>query len=121
MNKSRPVIGVVGPCAAGKTTLSNSLRELGYAAKPIAQEHSFAPTMWQRITNPSILIYLDVTYDVSMQRRKMNWNEAEFEEQHRRLAHAREHADFYLHTDPLTINEVLERTVDFLESHLSDS
>ena len=54
-----PKIGVVGPCAAGKTTLIAGLRNHGYTAKHIAQEHSYVPAMWQLLTNPDILIYLD--------------------------------------------------------------
>jgi hypothetical protein len=44
----------------------------------------------------------------------MNWDESDFSEQQRRLAHARQHADFYLHTDDLTIQEVLNQVLAFL-------
>ncbi|MBN1303210.1 MAG: AAA family ATPase [Anaerolineales bacterium] len=108
------VIGVVGPCGAGKTTLVRGLKEHGYHLRHIAQEHSYVPYMWKRISNPDILIFLQVSYPVSMQRRKMNWTEAEFQEQQRRLAHALEHADFILDTDQLMIEEVLERVLSFL-------
>ncbi len=110
-------IGIVGPCAAGKTTLIRALKEHGYAnARHIAQEHSYAPTMWQRISHPDVLIYLDVSYPVSRQRRCLDWTEQEYQEQHFRLRHALEHADFYLHTDPLQPEEVAAQVLEFLGS-----
>ena len=112
------LIGVVGPCAAGKSTLVEYLTAQGYQARHIAQEHSFVQEMWQKITNPDVLIFLQVSYSVSMQRRKMDWSKADYEEQQRRLRHAREHADFYLETDALTIEEVRESVQRFLDSLL---
>jgi GTPase SAR1 family protein len=108
-------IGVVGPCASGKSTLINGLKKLGYTVRHIAQEHSYAPTMWERISHPNILIFLDVSFQVSQMRRDLNWNLADFEEQQRRLSHARSHANFYLNTDLFTPEEVLERVTSFLD------
>jgi thymidylate kinase len=71
--------------------------------------------MWQKLAKPEKLIYLDVSYAVSMQRRPLDMTRNEFEEQNRRLAHARQHADFYLHTDPLTPAEVLNRVSEYLQ------
>jgi len=31
----------------------------------IAQEHSYVPYMWKRITNPDLLIYLNASFEVS--------------------------------------------------------
>jgi len=39
-------IMIVGPCAAGKTTLEANLTKLGYDARAVAQEHSEVQTMW---------------------------------------------------------------------------
>ena len=111
-----PLIGIVGPCASGKSTLTANLKRLGYRARPIAQEHSLAPNMWQRLTKPDVLIVLDVSFAEAQRRRKMQWREEDYREQHRRLAHARAHADFYLHTDGLTPQEVAERVIAFLNS-----
>jgi thymidylate kinase len=72
--------------------------------------------MWQRITNPDVLIFLDVSYPISVQRRKINWNLDEYKEQQRRLAHARAHADFLLQTDPYSEDEVASIVVEYLES-----
>ena len=114
-------IGVVGPCAAGKTTLIAGLKAHDYQVKHIAQEHSYVPDMWKRLTNPDFLIYLDVSYPISMKRRALNWNQQEFDEQVRRLTHARQHADFYLKTDFLTSQEVLDRVLGFIASVSGES
>jgi thymidylate kinase len=110
------LIGVVGPCSAGKTTLIRELTAKGYAARHIAQEHSFVPDMWKRISNPDILIYLDVSYEVSMKRRNLDMSEEEFRIQTERLSHARQQADFFLNTDYKTIEEVRNQVLNFLEN-----
>jgi deoxyadenosine/deoxycytidine kinase len=104
-------IAIVGPCAAGKTTLAEALRGRGYNARQIVQEHSFVPAMWQIITKPDVLIYLDASYDVCTRRKGFNWLPHEHAEQIRRLAHARQHCHIYIHTDQLTPAEVLKRVM----------
>jgi ABC-type branched-subunit amino acid transport system ATPase component len=108
-------IGIVGPCTAGKSTLINRLRgRYNVVLRHIAQEHSYVQNMWQRLNPPNWLVFLDVTYPVSMQRKKLNWTLAEYQEQQRRLIHARQHADFYLMTDELTPDQVAEKVGEFL-------
>jgi len=107
-------IGVVGPCGAGKSTLVAALKQNGYEGKHIAQEHSYVPYMWKRITDPDVLIYLFVSYPISKGRRSLNWNEAEYQEQIRRLEHARENADLIIDTDPLDPEQVLTQVLQFL-------
>ena len=107
-------VAIVGPCCAGKTTLAAALRERGYEASPLAQEHSFAPGMWEKMAHPDALVYLDVTYEVAQHRRFMNWTPADMAEEQRRLRHAREHCDLYLHTDELTVEQVRKTVLDFL-------
>jgi guanylate kinase len=109
-------VGIVGPCAAGKSTLVSALSKRGYEAKHIAQDHSFVDDMWQRLTNPRVLIYLSVSYSTTLARRNMNWTRNEYAEQLRRLAHAHAHADYILETDDLTPDEVLEFVVSYLHS-----
>lgn len=109
-------IGIVGPCAAGKSTLAAGLARYGFKARHIAQEHSFVPFMWQRITNPDLLIYLHVSFPQTLTRRKLNWTEAEYQEQLDRLEHARAHADLYLDTDPMTVEDVLKAALNFIQA-----
>lgn len=112
------LIGIVGPCSAGKSTLIAGLSEQGYSARHIAQEHSYVPDMWQTISNPKVLIYLDVSYQESMRRRPLEMTEYEFQDQKQRLHHAYEHADLYLDTEHLTIEEVRKQVLSFLENRL---
>jgi cytidylate kinase len=116
--KERPLIAVVGPCASGKSQLVRALRAQEYNAREVVQEHSYVPTMWQRITQPDLLIYLDVSWEIACQRRPTNAKATWWDELSRRLRHARQHADLYIHTDALTPQEVLERTQDFLKHAL---
>jgi len=113
MSQTRPVtpIAIVGPCAAGKTTLARGLQSHGLAARQIAQEHSYVPYMWQRLTQPDVLIYLDASYQVCTQRKLLNWTEAEYAEQLHRLAHAREHCDVYIDSTDLSSDEVLRQAL----------
>jgi len=114
--KRNPLIGIVGPCGAGKTTLAAGLQRNGYRARAIVQEHSYVKDMWQRMTRPDILIFLQASCSVGGTRRQMKWTESEWSEQERRLEHAREHADFHLNTDTLGIEEVLYRVLEFLQN-----
>jgi deoxyadenosine/deoxycytidine kinase len=110
-------IGIVGPCAAGKSTLVHALFLRGYQAKHIAQEHSYVPDMWQRLTQPDLLIYLEVSFPTSLQRRSLNWTQREFDEQVRRLRHSHQHAHLVINTDLLTPAQVLEQVLDFLQQN----
>jgi hypothetical protein len=114
-------VGVVGPCAAGKSTLISGLSSLGYTARHIAQEHSYVPDMWQRISHPDVLIYLHVDYPQTLARRKMDWTEAEYDIQLDRLAHARRHAHLVIDTTALTIPEVLDNALAFLSDLSKDT
>jgi deoxyadenosine/deoxycytidine kinase len=118
--KEKGKIGIVGPCAAGKSTLAASLKKYGYNVRHIAQEHSYVPFMWRRITNPDILIFLDVSYELTKFRRKLNWTEAEYAEQHHRLRNARQYADLYIDTNAMTPDQVLKRVLAFLEQEYHD-
>lgn len=113
---NRSLIGVVGPCGSGKSTLITGLERYGYTCRHIAQEHSYVQAMWQRIAKPDILIFLDASFPVSTARRKLNWQKIDHEEQYRRLAHARQHANVVIDTDALTPEQVLQKVLDYLES-----
>ena len=109
------LIGVVGPCGSGKSTLIAGLTQHGYVCRHIAQEHSYVQAMWQIITKPDILICLNSSFQTSTARRKLNWNESDYAEQLRRLAHAREHANLIIHTENLAPDLVLQQALDFLK------
>src|SRR5690349_14913141 len=110
------LIGVVGPCGSGKSTLIAGLEKYGYICRHIAQEHSYVQAMWQIISKPEILIYLKASFPVSTARRKLNWREEDHAEQLRRLTHARDHANLIVNTDDLTPEQVLQKVLDFLRS-----
>ena len=111
----KPLIGVVGPCGSGKSTLIAGLEKYGYPCRHIAQEHSYVPAMWQIISRPELLIYLGASFPVSTERRRLEWQEKDYQEQLRRLAHARQHAHLFIDTDHLTPDQVLQAALDFLE------
>lgn len=113
-----PLIGVVGPCGAGKSTLIRGLEEHGYRCRHIAQEHSFAKQMWKIISKPDILIFLECSFENSTKRRKLNWQPADHEEQIRRLSHAFEHADLIINTNTLDESGVLAQALAYLKSRI---
>jgi len=93
------------------------LANLGWDCHHIAQEHSYVPNMWLRITHPDFLIYLQVSYANTLRRRNLNWTEAEYEEQLHRLRHARENANLIVETDDLTPEQVIQFVLDALQKH----
>lgn len=72
-------------------------------------------SMWQKIARPDLLIYLSVSFPISTARRKLDWQSKDFDEQLRRLDHARQHADLSIDTDDLTPEQVLQRVLDYLK------
>jgi hypothetical protein len=73
--------------------------------------------MWQRIVNPDLLIFLDVSYPTTLIRRQLDWDETEYQEQQRRLEHARQFADCYIDTELLSIDEVLQAAFSFIQEY----
>jgi deoxyadenosine/deoxycytidine kinase len=108
-------IAIVGPCASGKTTLAGALQAKKISARQIAQEHSYVANMWEVLTKPSILIYLDASYPVCTQRKSLSWTLKEYEAQQDRLAHARANCHIYIETDQLTPDEVLQHVLHALQ------
>jgi hypothetical protein len=102
-----PRVVVVGPDAAGKTELVKRLLALGYNARCCAQDHSYVPDMWQRISKPDFLVYLDARLKTIARRRSIDWGQERLDKLNARLAHARAHCDFYLPTDDLEPAEVV--------------
>ena len=108
-----PNIVVVGVCSAGKSTLVRSLRERGYSARAVSQEHSYVPYLWQR-SKPDLLIYLDASLHTIRGRGRPRWPQYLLDEEHLRLIHARVHCDLYIHTDDLSPEDVASRVMTFV-------
>jgi len=108
-------IAVVGPCSSGKSTLTTALKAAGYEARHPAQEHSYVPNMWQRLSQPDLLIYLDVDYANARARRPhIDGGPQRLAEQRHRLRHALEKCDLYLDSSGLSVVEVETAVFNFL-------
>ena len=105
---------VVGPCAAGKSTLVTALRELGYDAHVSGQEHSEIATLWQH-SQPDVLIALEVEIRAVRGRRGGSWPEWLHDVQVRRLAEASRAANLVIDTNGLTPQSVVDRVVAYLQ------
>ena len=108
---SNGLIGVVGVCASGKSTLIKGLSAYGYRCRHIAQEHSYVQDMWQRLTQPDILIFLHVSFEETKRRKPLNWTIEEYQAQITRLQHANQHANIHIKTDNLTPEDLLEQAL----------
>jgi len=110
-----PRIVVVGPCAAGKTTLVGNLRPLGYNIKSCVQEHSLTPQLWKKFSKAEILVFLDAELRTIAQRQnRSDWTQRRLDGQRERLADARANCDLYLSTDGLTREQVADAVEAFL-------
>ncbi|MGB9593790.1 MAG: hypothetical protein ACPL7R_06615 [Anaerolineae bacterium] len=108
-------IGIVGVCGSGKTSLAWRLRQAGYEAAEIAQEHSYVPDMWRRIHPPDVLIFLDAEYETVMRRRPNPLMTPRlYAEMRERVQHAREHADLVIATDGLDEEGVFREAARYL-------
>ncbi len=110
---SRRIV-VVGPCAAGKSTLVAALQALGYDAHVSGQEHSAIPNLWQH-SDPDVLIVLDVDIAAVRNRRGGQWPEWLHDLQVKRLDAASRAADLAIDTSGLRAQAVVDRVVAFLK------
>jgi len=107
---------VAGVCVSGKTTLVKSLRELGFDAHNVAQEHSTIKKLWNH-KEPDILIVLDAQLATIRLRRIVPWGEERLTVQRERLGDAFEHADVYIHTDNLSRDDIVQRVLEHIRRH----
>ncbi len=114
-NRSGFLIGVVGNCVAGKTTLVQGLKALGYLAVNIPQEHSVAPKFWRKL-NVNFLVLLSCTLETAKQRRHIAWGQERLEQQAIKLSDARAHCQLVLPTDDLSIEQVLNTVVEAVQA-----
>lgn len=108
------IVVVVGVCGSGKTTLVRKLRDNGIEAYNVAQEHSCIKKLWKH-KNPNKVIMLDAKYDTIQKRRGVLWGKETLNEQHERLEDARNNSDLFIKTDDLTIAEVADVVLRFLQ------
>jgi chloramphenicol 3-O-phosphotransferase len=111
--ESRKIV-VVGPCAAGKSTLVTALRELGYDAHASGQEHSEIAMLWQH-SHPDVLIALEVDISAVRDRRGGSWPEWLHDRQVRRLAAASRAADLAIDTTAISPQTLVDRVVAYLQ------
>jgi hypothetical protein len=112
-----PVIKVVGVSASGKSTLVRRLREQGYDARAVSQEHSQVATLWKQFDVPRVLVYLDTTLEAQQQRRTDgDWTAAILDEERQRLHDAYAEADLRINNAQLSSEEVLNMTLAYLRA-----
>ena len=109
-------IVVIGPCAAGKTTLATRLRELGYDARVSGQEHSEIVDLWARL-EPDVLIGLRIDLETLRGRRSASWSDRIYARQQERLRSAYEHADLVIDADAIDVDAVVATVVSWLQRH----
>ncbi len=75
--------------------------------------------MWQRVSRPDVLVYLDVDYEsIRARRPRMRFQRTDLAEQKRRLDHARQHSDLYVDTRERSPAEVEVLALSYLENVL---
>jgi len=101
---------VIGPCAAGKTTLVSRLIEEGISAVSPAQEHTLIPDLY-RHRGEGMVVYLDVSFEEAARRRDIDWGPERLQEQKDFMDSSRRAADVYILTDDLSPDEIAERVL----------
>ncbi len=109
-------IAVMGVCTSGKSTLVNNLRQRGYDAFSVPQEHSYIARLW-KAHNPDFLVVLDCSYPTAASRRKVSWGPERLLHQRERLKMAIAECDLYIPTDDYSPEEVTEMVMRAVEHH----
>lgn len=103
---------MVGVCASGKTTLSETLRPWGIPVHPVAQEHSQVARLYRRL-GPRPLVLLVASWETVHRRRTFSFEPQFFTTEWERLADARREANLVVHTDGLSPDEVAKVVADW--------
>lgn len=109
-------IVVVGPCASGKSTLTNRLRELGFDARVCGQEHSAIRHFWRRL-QPDLLVALDVDLRTLRMRRHATWPERLYRVQRDRLESAFRSADLSIDSSVVSAASAVEEVLAWIATH----
>jgi GTPase SAR1 family protein len=114
-------IVIVGPCAAGKSTLRDRLLTRGFTqVRVVAQEHSGVRDLWKMRGYPEALIFLDVRAATANARQgRSDWTLATQAEQFQRLQQARAACDLYLPTDEFSPDEVADQVEQYIFAKFS--
>lgn len=112
--RQTPKVAVIGPCTSGKSTVAAALRAHGVDAVGVAQEHTLIPDLYRHV-GPDVLVYLDVSYEQAVRRRRISWGPERLAAQRSFMTPARAAADLVILTDRLTPEEVVRRVLDYLE------
>jgi hypothetical protein len=114
----QPNVAIVGVCAAGKSTLAEGLKASGIPALTVPQEHSSVRRLWERLhPDCNILVMLDARWEMVQKRRPtLMFGPEGLERQRQRLELARAACHLYLPTDDLTIADVRERVLSWIEA-----
>jgi len=107
-------IAVVGTCASGKSTVVAALRQRGFDAFVVSQEHSIVHDLWNH-QNPDVLVYLDVEYQTVQARRGTAWPRWIYDEQIERLHDARSRANVIVDTGTLSLDETVARIIEVVD------
>lgn len=110
---SRPRIVVVGPCASGKSTLANQLRELGHDVRVSGQEHSSIRNLWRKIDH-DVLVALEIDLDTVRARRSPSWPEDVYQRQQDRLRDAYAAADIVIDTATASPDEAVRLVLEVI-------
>jgi adenylate kinase family enzyme len=112
-------VAIVGTCGSGKTTVADQLREWGYDAFAVGQEHSIVSDLWRR-RSPDALIVLEVDYPTLQARRGESWPRALYDEQLGRLEDARSHATVVIDTSQDSLSQTLARVLAALDRRFEE-
>ncbi len=109
-------IVVVGPCASGKSTLTNRLRDLGFDARVCGQEHSAIRHLWSRL-RPDLLIALDVDLRTLRRRRHPSWPECLYRVQRGRLEYAFRSANLSIDSSTVSAEGAVQQVLAWIAEH----
>ncbi len=111
-------VAFVGPCASGKSTVVDQLRDLGIDARMPAQEHSDVKDMWEKLLHPDLLVFLDAPNEVLRERREgvTDLSDEYLEDERRRLTHAFANADVSFDTSVTPSEEIVQAVLALLNT-----